>query len=136
MGCLHIHWLKASHSFSLPWYPGTKKSDVDPLKLEHRILEIPSLYAVTDVRVCATFWNEIVHALPVVDSWLNGRAFNNMEIAPDVKQPYLQVSHGLHCLIRMLGIDFYLQSNLLVPSMSTLHTLHIFLGVFNSTMTT
>eukprot|EP00250_Pteridium_aquilinum_P025744 c31459_g1_i1 orf=66-242(+) len=44
-----------------------------------------SVYASNDPRARSVMWHEIVDALLVVDSWIVGGDFNNVECAQDVR---------------------------------------------------
>ena len=43
------------------------------------------IYAPNEARLRANFWQEIVDVLPVVDSWIVGGDFNNLESPSDYR---------------------------------------------------
>ena len=53
------------------------------LELEGSRIGVLNIYAPTDPWCRATFWRTLMELLPVMDSWIVGRDFNNLETMED-----------------------------------------------------
>ena len=53
------------------------------LELEGSKIGVLYIYASTDLRRRATFWRSLTDLLPVMDSWIVGGDFNNLETMED-----------------------------------------------------
>ena len=56
------------------------------LQMDGHVLGVLSVYEPSVTRQRADFWIEISNALPIVDSWIVGGDFNNVESIGDVDE--------------------------------------------------
>ena len=53
------------------------------LELEGSKVRVLNIYAPKDLRCRVTFWRTLAELLPVMDSWIVGGDFNNLETMED-----------------------------------------------------
>ena len=55
------------------------------MQIDDHLLDLLCVYAPTEARLRAVFWQEIVDVLPPMDSWIVGGDFNNLESPLDYR---------------------------------------------------